>query len=68
MAAEIGLDSDEMQQSVEARRYRGRVNAIVQEAHQIGVSGVPTSVLNERFAIVGAQPYAVFLQTLERLR
>ncbi|HCR69919.1 MAG TPA: disulfide bond formation protein DsbA, partial [Anaerolineae bacterium] len=36
----------------------------VQWAYQIGVSGVPTYVINDRYAIVGAQPYEVFKNAL----
>jgi predicted DsbA family dithiol-disulfide isomerase len=32
------------------------------------VTGVPTYVLNDRYAIVGAQPYDVFLQVLEKMK
>jgi len=66
-AREVGLDADEMRREVEAGRYTARVNAMVQEAQQIGVTGVPTYVLNDRYAIVGAQPYEVFLQALAQI-
>ena len=33
----------------------------------IGVTGVPTRVLNDRYAIVGAQPYEVFVRALEQI-
>jgi len=66
-ATQVGLDADEMQREVEAGKYTASVNAMVQEAEDIGVSGVPTYVLNERYAIVGAQPYEAFLQALEEI-
>ncbi|GAB4418665.1 MAG: DsbA family protein [Anaerolineales bacterium] len=67
-AKEVGLDADEMQRLVEAGTYTAAVQLEVDRAHQIGVSGVPTYVFNDRYAIVGAQPYEVFLQALERLK
>lgn len=67
VAAEVGLDADEMQRAVEADRYTAQVNALVRQAQEIGVDGVPTYVLNDRYAIVGAQPYEVFLQALEQI-
>ena len=39
----------------------------VQWAYQIGVSGVPTYVINDRYAIVGAQPYEVFKNALTQI-
>jgi Predicted dithiol-disulfide isomerase involved in polyketide biosynthesis len=66
-AVAAGLDADEMQREVEAGKYTELVNAQVEEAQEIGVSGVPTYVLNGRYAIVGAQPYEAFLQALQQI-
>ena len=33
----------------------------------MGVSGVPTYVINNRYAIVGAQPYEVFKNALTQI-
>lgn len=67
VARQVGLDADEMQREVEAGKYTALVNAQVRQAREIGVSGVPTYVLNDRYAIVGAQPYEAFLQALKKL-
>ena len=56
-----------MQRMVEAGTYTAAVQSEVDQAYQIGVTGVPTYVLNDRYAIVGAQPYEVFQRALERL-
>ncbi len=66
-AEEVGLDAEEMQRMVETGTYTAAVQLEVDRATQIGVTGVPTYVLNDRYAIVGAQPYEVFQQALERL-
>jgi len=66
-AEEVGLDAEEMQRMVEAGTYTATVQSEVDQAYQIGVNSVPTYVLNDRYAIVGAQPYEVFRQALERL-
>lgn len=66
-AEEVGLDAEEMRRLVEAGTYTAAVQSEVDRAYQVGVSGVPTYVLNDRYAIVGAQPYEVFRQALERL-
>ena len=66
-AEEVGLNADEMQQLVESNRYTGFVEEQVRWAQQIGVSGVPTYVINDRYAVVGAQPYDVFKGALAQI-
>jgi predicted DsbA family dithiol-disulfide isomerase len=66
-AEEAGLNADEMQAEVEQGKYTAVVQGLVDEAHAIGVTGVPTYVLNDRYAVVGAQPYSVFEQVIAKL-
>ena len=66
-AEEVGLDADEMQREVEDEKYMAAVVDKVRWAYQIGVTGVPTYVINNKYAIVGAQPYEVFKSALEQI-
>jgi predicted DsbA family dithiol-disulfide isomerase len=66
-AQEVGLDAAEMQREVESEKYKTNVEDQVRWAYQIGVTGVPTYVINDRYAIVGAQPYEVFKNALEQI-
>ncbi len=66
-AEEVGLNADEMQREVESEKYTATVVDQVRWAYQIGVTGVPTYVINNRYAVVGAQPYEVFKETLEQI-
>jgi predicted DsbA family dithiol-disulfide isomerase len=66
-ADEVGLDADEMEREVEAEKYMATVVDQVRWAYQIGVTGVPTYVINDRYGIVGAQPYEVFQSALEQI-
>jgi predicted DsbA family dithiol-disulfide isomerase len=66
-AEEVGLDADEMQREVESGKYTALVEEQVRRAYQIGVTGVPTYVINNRYAIVGAQPYEVFQSALKQI-
>jgi predicted DsbA family dithiol-disulfide isomerase len=66
-AQEVGLDADEMQREVENEKYKATVVDQVRWAYQAGVTGVPTYVINNRYAIVGAQPYEVFKGALEQI-
>ena len=66
-AEEVGLNANEMQQQVESGKYMSNVEEQVRWAYQIGVTGVPTYVINDRYAIVGAQPYEVFKNALAQI-
>jgi predicted DsbA family dithiol-disulfide isomerase len=66
-AQEVGLNADEMQREVESSKYTETVAEQVRVAYQIGVSGVPTYVINDRYAIVGAQPYEVSRAALQQI-
>jgi predicted DsbA family dithiol-disulfide isomerase len=67
-ADEVGLDADAMQRDVDAGKFTEFVAGQVQNAYQIGVQGVPTYVINDRYAVVGAQPYEVFARAIEKLK
>jgi len=66
-AEEVGLNADNMQRDVKSQKYTAKVAEQVQWAYQIGVSGVPTYVINDRYALVGAQPYEVFKNALAQI-
>jgi predicted DsbA family dithiol-disulfide isomerase len=66
-AEEVGLNADEMQREVQDEKFTATVADKVRWAYQIGVTGVPTYVINNRYAIVGAQPYEVFKDALEQI-
>jgi predicted DsbA family dithiol-disulfide isomerase len=68
-AQEVGLDGEALQRDVEMERgtYKDNVEEQVRQAYRIGVTGVPTYVINDRYAIVGAQPYEVFQNALDQI-
>ena len=66
-ADEVGLNAGEMQREVESEKYTANVADQVRWAYQIGVTGVPTYVINDRYAVVGAQPYEVFKNALAQI-
>ncbi len=66
-AEEVGLDAEEMQRETDAGKFRERLDAEIQAAQKLGVTAVPTYVLNDKYAVVGAQPYEVFARVLARL-
>ncbi len=66
-AEEVGLDAADMQSVVDGGKYTAEVAAQVRKAQEIGVTGVPTYVINDRYAVVGAQPYEVFKNALGQI-
>jgi len=66
-AREAGLDDAAMQRDVESGKYTEVVEQQVRWAYQIGVTGVPTYVIDDRYALVGAQPYEVFKNALGQI-
>lgn len=66
-AEEVGLDAEDMQQMVQSGKYTDEVAGQVRWAQRIGVTGVPTYVINDKYAIVGAQPYEAFKNALAQI-
>ena len=64
IATGLGLDGAELRQALEDRRYRGKVLEQFQQAHEIGVTAVPTFVAGGR-ALVGAHPLENFRKLME---
>ncbi|MFJ2619891.1 DsbA family protein [Glutamicibacter sp. NPDC087344] len=67
LAAEVGLDSQELGAALQAGRYTDEVNADINQARQIGVTGVPFFVLDGKYGISGAQPAEVFANALTQV-
>ena len=66
IGAEVDLPESELRAALESGRYREEVDQGIQWARQIGVTAVPTFVLDGRYGIVGAQEPAVFEDLLQR--
>jgi predicted DsbA family dithiol-disulfide isomerase len=47
--------------------YEPAVWSEYQEAHQLGINGVPTIVINDQYAVVGAQPLAAYRQIFTQI-
>lgn len=65
LAAEVGLDRDAARAALNSGEYSAAVDADIQEARAMGISGVPFFVFNRKYAVSGAQPEEVFLRALE---
>lgn len=63
----VGLDASALREALETRRYRDLVDEGVEWSRALGVTGVPTFVINEQYGVVGAQEYPVLLSVMEQL-
>ena len=66
LAVEVGLNPDETHQMLARDSYLDAVRADQQRAYQLGIHGVPFFLLDEKYAVSGAQPTEVFTTALER--
>lgn len=67
-AVAAGLDKDEVEQVLSSDDYRQDVINDEQEAQQAGIHAAPFFVINNKYGISGAQPYAVFVKVLKQVQ
>jgi predicted DsbA family dithiol-disulfide isomerase len=67
LGADAGLNRDETAAVLGDNRYAHAVDADIEIAHRLGVTGVPFYVINDRYGISGAQAPETFLDVLQRV-
>ncbi len=66
LGIQAGLSQQEVTTVVTTRQYEENVHQDIYESRQIGVRGVPYFVLNDKYAISGAQPAETFAGALQK--
>ena len=66
-AEEVGLDEDEVAMRLEDGVDLDAVKADIAHAGRIGITGVPTIIVENKFAISGAQTPEVLIDALRRI-
>ena len=64
---ECGIDADSLREALGDGRYASRVEEQIAWARAAGITGVPTFIFDERFALVGAQDSEVFRDVAKRV-
>jgi len=64
IAAEVGLDREAFLAALAAGTYAAAVDADIAQAMEYGMTGVPALVFDDRYLVMGAQPYPVLEQVL----
>lgn len=62
-----GLDGTALREALENKTYEAEVNAGIEQSYAIGVTGIPTFILNDQYAVVGAQTHDVFERVFAQL-
>ncbi len=64
IAEELGLDTDQAHYVLTSDSFDYEVKQDILEARNIGVSGVPFFLLNNKYTLSGAQPIDLFIEAL----
>lgn len=64
LAAEVGLDRDEVRTALESGRFTDAVQGDLEQAQAYGINGVPFFVIDGRYGVSGAQSPETFTAAL----
>jgi predicted DsbA family dithiol-disulfide isomerase len=67
VGTEVGLDGAELRSAIEEGRYEGAIDENRQIATSAGINAIPAHVFGQRYLVMGAQPYEVLKQVVDRL-
>ena len=65
LGAEVGLEEKDVLEMLDTEVYADDVNGDIEEGQTLGITGVPFFVINNKYAISGAQPGPVFTEVLD---
>ncbi len=64
----FGLNEDEVRNGLKSESTEKKVREDIRSARKLGIQGVPFLVLNQKYALSGAQPVEVFVEALEKVK
>jgi predicted DsbA family dithiol-disulfide isomerase len=67
IGTEVGLDAAELRRAIVEGRYEGVIDENRQVATSAGINAIPAHVFGRRYLVMGAQPYEVLKQVVDRL-
>jgi predicted DsbA family dithiol-disulfide isomerase len=68
VASGVGLDATDVREYLAGETGASKVHSSQEEAHRLGITGVPFYVFDGRYALCGAQPVEVFEEALDAAR
>jgi predicted DsbA family dithiol-disulfide isomerase len=63
----VGLDGAALREAIESNRYAEVIDENRRMASSAGIDAIPAHVFARRFLVLGAQPYDVLKQVVERV-
>lgn len=66
-AQDAGLDGDAARETLEAGRYADEVRAEQAKWRQLGITSVPSVIIDDKYLVSGGQPPEVFEQALRQV-
>lgn len=67
VAASAGLEPDAALAAIADGQYEERLDQYAAQARSYGITGVPTFIINNKYKIVGAQPYERLKEIFEQI-
>ncbi len=67
IGAEISLDPGELRTALEEDRYAEVIDENRRLAASVGIDAIPAHIFGQRYLVVGAQPYELLKQVVDRL-
>ncbi len=68
IAAEAGMDADLVKDLLASDKDKDVIAAEVQQAHQMGIQGVPMFIFNGKSGVSGAQEASVLVQVIDKVQ
>ena len=63
----VGLDAEELRAAIEEDRYAEVIDRNRDLATSVGINAIPAHVFGRRYLVMGAQPYEVLKQVVDKL-
>lgn len=67
IVASVGLDTDRAQEILAGGEFFQEVRSQQSDIQQMGITTVPTFIINEQYALTGGQPSAAFVQAFKQI-
>lgn len=64
----FGLSEDEVRNALQSDEIEKEIHDDIGSARKLGIQGVPFFILNQKYALSGAQPVEVFVDALEKVK
>jgi predicted DsbA family dithiol-disulfide isomerase len=67
IAKEVGIAADGLAERLRAKEGLEQVEDDLEFAREVGITGVPFFIINDKYALTGAQPSITILQAMEQV-